>query len=118
MSIQKPLTRIALILFLIILLPAIFFSTYELSSLNENENVIQSIYNNQLEAILFSVNQYSEDIVSSWSAKLNLVLIEKQKGPSEFKKKMEEFLNINSSINFLFFADSVQNPEIDLFKYG
>ena len=114
MAIQKPLTKIALILFLIILLPALFFSTYELSSLNENENVIQSIYTNQLDAILFSVNQYTKDILDSWAAKLNLTLVEKEKSAEEFKYKMDEFLNLNSSINFILFADSSANV-IDLF---
>ncbi|MCX6150738.1 MAG: HAMP domain-containing sensor histidine kinase [Ignavibacteriales bacterium] len=115
LSNQKPITRIGLILFLIILLPALFFSIYELSSLSENEKVIQSIYNNQLDAILFSVNQYSEDIVGTWATKLNLALIDKQKNVSEFQKRIDEFLSLNTSINLIFFTDSIPNQDIDFF---
>jgi two-component system, OmpR family, phosphate regulon sensor histidine kinase PhoR len=115
MIIQKPLTKIALILFLIILLPALFFSTYELSSLNENEKVIQSIYTNQLDAILFSVNQYTKDILDSWAAKLNLILVERETNNEEFGKKMNEFLDLNSSVNYILFADSSSNNVMEIF---
>ena len=116
MVIQKPLTKIALILILIILLPALFFSVYELSSLNANEKVIQSIFNNQLEAILFSVNQYSEDIVSSWTAKLNSALVEKQKSEAEYSNEIIKFLKINPAINTIFFADSISKQGINIFS--
>jgi two-component system phosphate regulon sensor histidine kinase PhoR len=112
---KKPLTKIALILFLIILLPAIFFSAYELSSLNANENVIQSIFNNQLDAILFSVNQYSHDIVSSWTAKLNLAMVEKQIDEIEFSKGINRFLNTNPAINAIFITDSISKKDINIF---
>jgi two-component system, OmpR family, phosphate regulon sensor histidine kinase PhoR len=118
MAIQKPLTKISLILVLIILLPALFFSTYELSSLNENETVIQSIYTNQLDAILFSVNQYTKDILDSWAAKLNLTLVEKETNEEEYSKKMNEFLNLNSSVNYILFADSTSTKIIDIFNNG
>jgi two-component system phosphate regulon sensor histidine kinase PhoR len=62
---NNPIKKITLILILIILLPVIFFSLYEINTLNESEKVIEETYNNQLDAILFSVNQYSEDVISS-----------------------------------------------------
>ncbi len=66
--------RIGLILLLIFLLPALFFSVYEINSLSKDEAQIKTIYENQLEAILFSANQYSDDILSSWIAKIELGL--------------------------------------------
>ncbi len=57
--------KIGLILVIIILLPAVFLTVNEITSFNENEKVIEEIYSDQLEAILFSVNQYSEDVVES-----------------------------------------------------
>ena len=57
--------KIGLILILIIILPIAFLLVNELGKLNENEQVLEQIYNNQLQAILFSVNQYSEDVVSN-----------------------------------------------------
>ncbi|MBV6644681.1 MAG: ATP-binding protein [Cyclobacteriaceae bacterium] len=48
-----------------ILLPLILYLVYEVSTLNENEQVIERIYKDQLDAIIFSVNQYSDDILNS-----------------------------------------------------
>jgi two-component system phosphate regulon sensor histidine kinase PhoR len=61
----------SLALFLVILLlPTVIFSLYEVGTLRKNEQVIESIYMNQLDAILYSVNQYSEDVLSSWVRKI------------------------------------------------
>jgi two-component system, OmpR family, phosphate regulon sensor histidine kinase PhoR len=68
---NKTVKKIGLILALIILLPALFFIIYEINSLNENEEVLESIYTSQLDAILFTVNQYSEDVVRSYAARIN-----------------------------------------------
>ncbi len=105
---NNPIKKIALILILIIILPALIFSIYEINSLNESERVIEGIYNNQLDAILFSVNQYSEDIVSSWRSSLNLLLSEKASKQGNFTAKADSFLNINRSINLIIFSDSLE----------
>jgi two-component system, OmpR family, phosphate regulon sensor histidine kinase PhoR len=60
----------------ILILPTLIFSIYELGTLRKNEQVIENIYLNQLDAILFSVNQYSEDVMSSWARKLKSMLSE------------------------------------------
>ena len=58
--------RIALLLFVVFLIPALFFSLYEMNSLSQDEATIEEIYKKQLEAILFSANQYTDDILNSW----------------------------------------------------
>ncbi len=64
---KSPLRKITFIFLLIILLPVIIISLYEIGSLNENEEMVKEIYRNQLDAILYSINQYSDDIVQSWA---------------------------------------------------
>ena len=59
---------------MVFLRPALFFSGYELSSLNKDEALIQDVYNKQLDAILFSVNQYSDDVLTSWISQIELSL--------------------------------------------
>jgi two-component system, OmpR family, phosphate regulon sensor histidine kinase PhoR len=69
---MKQTFRKIFILFLVILiLPTIMFSVYEFGTLRENEKVIEQIYNNQLDAILYSVNQYSNDLLNSWANRLD-----------------------------------------------
>jgi len=80
---QKPLKKIITFLVIIILLPIIVFSIFEISSLNDTERVIQSIYTKQLDAILFSVNQLSEDITDGWINKIEQITIPETKGNSE-----------------------------------
>jgi two-component system phosphate regulon sensor histidine kinase PhoR len=104
---NNPIKKIALILVLVILLPVLFFSLYEINTLNESEKVIEQTYNNQLDAIFFSVNQFSEDIITSWRSKLNIVLQEEISIPNHFTKKADSLLKINNYIVSVFFADSL-----------
>jgi signal transduction histidine kinase len=115
---NNPVKKIALILVLIILLPALVFSLYEINNLNESERVIEEIYKNQLEAILFSVNQYSEDVISGWRSRLNLVLAEEALSENNFIAKVDSFLSINKSVSQLVFADSMNQTNNFEFYYG
>ncbi|MFY0627482.1 MAG: HAMP domain-containing histidine kinase [Reichenbachiella sp.] len=72
------LKRIIAVFVVIGLLP-IGYVAYELSSINDTEKVLLEVYQRQLDAILFSVNQYSSDIVSSWANQLNFTLKEDQR---------------------------------------
>ncbi len=98
--------RIGLLLTFVFLLPALFFSVYELSSLNRDEKMIQDIYAKQLEAILFSVNQYSDDIVSNWVAKIEAGL-DKPELTDTIPPKIVDLLNLNSAIKAVFIVDTV-----------
>lgn len=79
---RSPLSRILLILLLLALLPAVFFTAYELNSLSANEELIGSIYRQQLDAILFSVNQYAWDVASAWTGTVSAALRESAAGAS------------------------------------
>jgi two-component system phosphate regulon sensor histidine kinase PhoR len=71
-----PLRTILLILLLIILLPALLYSVYELKTLSANEELVGDIYRRQLDVVLFSLNLYSWDVASGWASSLTLVLRE------------------------------------------
>ncbi len=109
---DKTLKRIAVILIIIILLPVVFFSIYEISTLNKNEEVLKGVYNKQLDAILYSVNQYSDDIVSSWRSNLNLQLVENNNA-NEFKTAVDSIIKLNSAIQYLILIDSIKNGNIN-----
>jgi two-component system, OmpR family, phosphate regulon sensor histidine kinase PhoR len=70
---DKTVKKIGIILAVVILLPAAFFTVYEINSLNESEEMLETIYTSQLDAILFTVNQYTEDVVRSYAARLNTI---------------------------------------------
>jgi two-component system phosphate regulon sensor histidine kinase PhoR len=83
---------------LILILPTIIFSIYELGTLKKNEQVIENIYINQLDAILFSVNQYSEDVMSSWAGKLRSMLNEDNMTNNEMFQRYINEIPVSASI--------------------
>ena len=104
---KNPIKKITLILVLIVLLPVIFFSLYEINTLNESEKVIEDAYNNQLDAILFSANQFSEDVISAWRSKLNLIIKESVSDPGYFNRKTDSLISANDYIISVIFTDSL-----------
>ena len=108
----KPIKKISLFLIIIIALPIIFFVSREFFSLNQDEKVITEIYKNQLESILFSVNQYSEDIVRSWTTKIQIAVDEQKLSNFELKNRVEQLLNENTAIDFMFISDSTSRNNV------
>jgi two-component system phosphate regulon sensor histidine kinase PhoR len=103
--------KIGLLLALVFLLPALFFSVYEISSLNNDEKMIQEIYTKQLEAILFSVNQYSDDILNNWIFKIENGLDETAQKDT-ISAELNKLLNYNSSLYSVFICDSIDGKPI------
>ncbi len=102
---MKSTQRIGLLLTLVFLLPALFFSVYELSSLNKDEAMIQEIYSKQLEAILFSVNQYTDDVVGNWISRVEAAI---GSAPSidSAAAKLNTLLGLHSALRGIFVVDS------------
>ena len=70
---KNRLKKITITFTLIALLPVAFI-LFELGSVNKNERIVREIYQNQLDAILYSVNQYSDDVISTWASRINTAL--------------------------------------------
>src|SRR5882762_4270304 len=104
---MKSTRKIGLLLALVFLLPALFFSVYEISSLNKDEEMIQEIYSKQLEAILFSVNQYSDDVVNGWISKIETGL--REASGDSIPPRIKELLAYNSSLKHIFISDTIEN---------
>jgi len=67
---SSSLRKVSFLIAAVIVLPVLIFSVYEIGNLRQNEKVIQDIYKNQLTAILYSINQYSDDIVSNLASRI------------------------------------------------
>jgi two-component system phosphate regulon sensor histidine kinase PhoR len=92
--------KIFLILGLIVLLPALFYSVYEISALDETEEMIGQLYGRQLDAVLFSVNQHLLDVASAWAAQTENELP---------KRRFERIIATNPSIASIIVADTSLN---------
>ncbi len=109
---NRSLNRIIVILVLLFLLPALFYTVSEVNSLSENERVISEIYSQQLETILFSINQYAEDVVNSWASSINLILA---KGGKGVENEMESLVRENTSIMAIVVADEKQSENTRIY---
>ena len=103
--------KIGLILILIIILPIAVLLINELGKLSENEQVLEQIYNDQLQAILFSVNQYSEDIFRNSANSIIDDLESIDNSPSR-AETFNNLLNQNKLVTFLFTIDSLYPQNI------
>src|SRR4051812_13810252 len=113
---MKSTQRIGLLLALVFLLPALFFSVYEISSFSKDEKMIQAIYQKQLEAILFSVNQYSDDVLNNWISHIEGGLAESTE-PDSVPRKIKTIFGVNGAIVGVFVSDTIdQNPVVRFFS--
>ena len=69
--------------------------------------MIDKIYNNQLDALLFSVNQYSEDVAGRLQYKLNV--INEEENSTSLNTQLTNFVKENPSILKIVFTDSAYN---------
>jgi two-component system phosphate regulon sensor histidine kinase PhoR len=97
---NNTLRKIGIILIVVIVVPALLFITFELSSLNNNEKVIEKIYESQLDAILFSVNQYSQDIMDSWASGIETELVQNKN-----EKDIKNFIHKYNPIDGVLICD-------------
>jgi two-component system phosphate regulon sensor histidine kinase PhoR len=111
---NTPLRRILIILLSILLLPALFFSATEISTLGEYEEMITGVYEQQLETILFSVNQYAWDFVNTWITKIQNTLSPDDNSIST--ESIEGLLETNTSIAYVAISDTMMTRPVYIFR--
>jgi two-component system phosphate regulon sensor histidine kinase PhoR len=109
---NNSLNRIAVTLALIVLIPVSLFTISEVATVNRDEELIREIYKNQLESIIYSVNQYSQDYVSGWTLKMNEILFNSERSNDALRNELIDFMQKNSVVEKIFFADSLLQQNI------
>jgi two-component system, OmpR family, phosphate regulon sensor histidine kinase PhoR len=112
----RPARHLLLILALIVLLPALFYSAYEISTLSMNERVIAGLYARQLDFILFSMNQHVWDMANIHASSIN-GLFEEPVGSERFNSALQRFLQRNPAIDAIAVADTLGH-DLTLFGRG
>jgi len=109
----KTIGKIGILLLFIILIPVVFLIFNELNNLNDNEKVLENIYSNQLDAILFSVNQYSQDVVENWANQVDIFSDKINREELTMNPNtIDSFLTEFPSLNMVVFADSINDHSI------
>ncbi len=102
------LKKVSAILLVIVLLPALFFSGYEISSLSRSEAMVGNIYRQQLDVVLFSVNQYAWDAVSSWAGTIQTILSDpKSRSSASVANSVREFIAQRGTVQAVFVCDTL-----------
>ncbi len=86
-----------LIVGLLLIIPTSLFTAMELLRLSDQEEAIESIYSKQLESVLYSINQYADDVSNNW---INMLYKDLQ--PSDhsttFEKQLSNLPQVESFI--------------------
>ncbi len=67
---KRPINKLVVIIILALLVPILTYTVYQFAQIDENEALIQSIYDRQLYSILFSINQHCFDQFSTWQSEM------------------------------------------------
>jgi two-component system phosphate regulon sensor histidine kinase PhoR len=108
---RNPLKKITLVFIIIAILP-VALVIYELDLLNKNEAIIRDTYENQLDAILYSVNQYSDDIISSWANRIRLEARESLPDSVDTAERLRAVLNQTDVVRYVYYSDLNSNSAV------
>jgi two-component system, OmpR family, phosphate regulon sensor histidine kinase PhoR len=81
-SFKRPIILIVVL----VLLPVLFFSAYQIGTYSSSETMMRDLYGRQMDVLLASVNQHAWDITAHWAATL-------QQYTMEAGKPLEERVN-------------------------
>jgi two-component system phosphate regulon sensor histidine kinase PhoR len=71
---NQTLHKILIGLTVLLLFPLAIATFYEYTRINDNEELISTVYQNQLETIVSSINAYAQDVAANWASRLDLWL--------------------------------------------
>jgi two-component system phosphate regulon sensor histidine kinase PhoR len=92
-TMKNSLHRILTALTILLLFPVAISVVYEYVRISDSEEMITTVYKNQLESIVSSVNSYAQDVAGTWALRLEQWL----KLPND-STVLQRLVNENSSI--------------------
>jgi two-component system, OmpR family, phosphate regulon sensor histidine kinase PhoR len=95
--------RLIILIMLLVLLPVLFFSAYQIGTYSSSEEIMRDLYRRQLDVMLTSVNQHTWDISTHWATMLQVQLIDPGK-PME--DRVRSFLSRTPVVDAVILADS------------
>ncbi|MCB0730251.1 MAG: HAMP domain-containing histidine kinase, partial [Ignavibacteriae bacterium] len=100
-------------IFIIVLLPLTVYTVYQLNNLSDNEKFLENVYNEQLNTIIFSVNQYVDDLLQSWSGRIINIY---NNDNSDIQNEFTNFCSSNPSISLIIISDTLFSNDIKFYS--
>lgn len=94
---KHTLHKILIGLTVLLLFPVAIATFYEYIRINDNEKLISTVYQDQLETIVSSINGYAQDVAGNWASRIDLWLLY----PSD-NAPLERLSNENPSIKGIY----------------
>jgi two-component system phosphate regulon sensor histidine kinase PhoR len=91
--------KAVLVLLALFVLPAVFFSGYQIAALGDTEALMARIYRQQLDLILLSINQHAWDAVNGWVNRVS-------SAAAGSRQQAERLLERTPAILEIFYGDS------------
>ncbi|MBD3378437.1 GHKL domain-containing protein [candidate division KSB1 bacterium] len=130
---NSPFKKILFTIIIAVLVPVLSYTAFQFFQTNKNEELIKSIYDRQLNTILFSVNQHCWDILNSWIAEIRTIIdtgVLQRQNPSGYPEELATFTRNNPTVSGAFinwtpshtslymdFQSGVQPPRVLRFRY-
>jgi two-component system, OmpR family, phosphate regulon sensor histidine kinase PhoR len=95
--------RLIILIILLVLLPVVFFSAYQIGTYSSSEETMRDLYRRQLDVMLYSLNQYSWDATAHWVAALQAEMMDAGR-PME--ARLQHFLEKAQVVEAVLTADS------------
>jgi len=95
--------RLILLIVLLVLLPVLFLSAYQIGTFSTSEEMMRDLYRRQLNVMLYSLNQYAWDVSAYWAATLRLQM---QKPEVSAEQGARMFLERSPVVESVVLADS------------
>lgn len=110
---KSPILKIGLIFVLLIWIPTVSYTIFQISRIDKTETMIREIYDHQLNGIIFSINQYSWDVASNWAKNIRTIYLQYIDDSDGLKRAFKEFVSKNRAISGAFLFDEQNNRVIE-----
>jgi two-component system phosphate regulon sensor histidine kinase PhoR len=102
-----PGTKLGLLLVFVIVLPALVYSVYQITSLSDTEELLTAVYKQQLDGVLFSINQYAWDRADAWATGVATLVIQSgMEDSTALTAGFQSLLDRNPALASVFVSDT------------
>lgn len=101
---KKALYKLLIITILVLFIPIFSYTALQFLQSDKNQELVQSIYDRQLDSILFSINQHCWDVFSTWLSEISNMSINayKQHSLSNINSALMEYVENETVISGVF----------------
>ncbi len=98
---------------LLIVVPSALLTVFQLSSINQQEDAFETIYERQLKSVILSLNMYADDVVGQWASKVAYLWQDTKDGNAELVDFIEGNSQIQGAVLYAFSEKAgLSNPVV------